>query len=253
MRVPYNKTPFATKGWAREETFHFFSGFAQPFFNVHTEIEITRLYYYARWEQISIFLAYLHAAREAACRTENFLLRMEGNQVVRYEAVDISTTVLTDDKTVAFLHLPHHADLHTFCRRASEIVSEVKKNNKLFNGYNGPDLIHATTLPWFKSNGMEHPQAGNTADTIPKLAFGRLEWKDKRVMLPVSIRIHHALADGYHIHLFLENMQASMEAAGKHRYGAATPESGKMQQLKAYLQHVSYSWANSHNQTLEGS
>ena len=124
--------------------------FTQPFFNVHTEIDITKLYHYAKWERLSVFLAYLHAATEGMRRTENFLLRLEGDGVVKYEATDISTTVLKDNKTVSFVHLPHHSDLHTFCQQASEIVAEVKKGDKLFCGYNGPDLIHATTLPWFK-------------------------------------------------------------------------------------------------------
>jgi chloramphenicol O-acetyltransferase type A len=214
MKTLYNKTPFRVEGWEREEHFHFFRHFSQPFFNVHTEIEITRLYHYAKWEGLSVFLAYLHAAREAAVGTESFLLRLEAEGVVKYESVDISTTVLKDNKTPAFVHLPHHPDLHTFCRTASRIVEEVKKGKGLFYGYNGPDLIHATTLPWFKFNGMENAQLGDTFETVPKLAFGRLEWRDKQVMLPLSIQLHHSLADGYHVHLFLQNMQAIINAAG---------------------------------------
>lgn len=214
-KTQYSKKTFETKDWEREEHFHFFRSFTQPFFNVHTEIDITKLYHYVKWERLSVSLAYLHAATEGARATENFLLRLEGDDVVKYEAVDISTTVLKDNKTVSFVHLPYHSNLHTFCQNASEIVAEVKKSNKLFYGYNGPDLIHATTLPWFKYNGMEHAYLDDPSDAIPKLAFGRLEWKGYQAMLPLSVRVHHALADGYHIHLFLENIKKSIDAIGK--------------------------------------
>jgi chloramphenicol O-acetyltransferase type A len=213
MKAPYSKKPFETTGWKREEHFHFFRSFTQPFFNVHTEIDITQFYHFIKWERLSLFLAYLHAATEGMRATENFLLRLEGEGVVKYEAVDISTTILKDDKTVSFVHLPHHTDIHTFCHTASEIVAIVKKGNKLFYGYNGPDLIHATTLPWFKFNGMEHAYSNESMDSIPKLAFGKLEWRAQQLILPLSVRVHHALADGYDIHLFLQNMQASMEQA----------------------------------------
>ena len=208
----YSKTRFEVKGWEREEHFHFFKSLAQPFFNVHTEIDITNLYHYAKTEKLSVFLAYLHAATEGIRATENFLLRLEDDEVVKYDAVDISTTVLKDNKTVSFVHLPHHNDIHTFCQQASEIVAEVKKSNRLFYGYNGPDLVHATTLPWFKFRGMEHAHSDDPNESIPKLAFGRLEFKEDRIILPISVRVHHALVDGYHIHLFLENMKASISA-----------------------------------------
>lgn len=238
MKTVYSKAPFITKGWEREEHFHFFRSFTQPFFNVHTQVNITKLYQYVKWEGLPISLAYLHAATEGARATENFLLRLEGDEVVKYEAVDISTTVLKDNKTISFVHLPYHSSLHTFCEQASEIVAEAKKSNKLFYGYNGPDVVHATTLPWFNFKGMEHAHLDDPSDAIPKLAFGRLEWKGQQAMLPVSVRVHHALADGYHIHLFLENMKRSINAVGSSVQAPSLQKTTKAPLHKNYVQYL---------------
>lgn len=237
MKTLYNKTHFETKGWEREEHFLFFNSFTQPFFNVHTEIDITNLYHYAKWEGLSIFLAYLHGATKGIRATENFLLRLEGDAVVRYEAVDISTTVLKDNKTISFVHLPYHKDLHTFCREGSMIIAEVKASDKLFHGYNGPDLVHATTLPWFEFYGMEHAHQGSSSDAIPKLAFGRLKWKSRKAILPVSVQVHHALADGYHIHQFLEIMKANINAIGCSRKIRSRQGKAKEWQLKSPVRY----------------
>jgi chloramphenicol O-acetyltransferase type A len=207
LKTQHKKELFETKGWEREEHFHFFKSFTQPFFNVHTEVDITRLYHYCKTHSLSVFLGYLHAATFATRETENFLLRLEGDNVVKYEAVDISTTVLKNDKTVSFVHLPHHTDLFQFCKEASAVIEDVKESKNLFYGYNGPDLIHATTLPWFKFKGMEHAHLDDADDSIPKLAFGKLEISNSQIILPMSVRVHHALVDGYHIHLFLKNME----------------------------------------------
>jgi chloramphenicol O-acetyltransferase type A len=207
----YTKTPFTVKGWEREEHFHFFKDLTQPFFNVHTEIEITNLYRYCKQNNLSVFLGYLHAATKAIRKTDNFLLRLEGNNVVKYDAVDISTTILKNNKTVSFVHLPHHNDLKSYCEAATAIIEDVKQSNSLFYGYNGPDLVHATTLPWFKFNGMEHAHSDDPDDAIPKLAFGRLEMNNDKVILPMSVRVHHALADGYHIHLFIKHLEETIK------------------------------------------
>jgi chloramphenicol O-acetyltransferase type A len=209
METRYSKQIIPLEGWEREETFRFFSTFSQPFFNVHTEIEITPLYHYCRKNQLSVSLAYMHATLQAAHALENMLLRIEKGQVVRYNGVDLSTTVLKDDKTIAFSHIPFKEKLEDFCRTGAAIVAEVRKSKKLFHGYQGPDLLHMTTLPWFTYKGMEHAFSVNPEDPgVPKFSYGRLEMKQEKVILPLSIGLHHALADGYHMHLFLQEMAA---------------------------------------------
>lgn len=213
MTSKYNKEHFPVEGWAREEQFHFFKTFTQPFFNVHTEVDITPLYQYCKQQEISVFLAYLYVTLQAARATENFRLRLEGGQVVRYDGLDLSTTILKNDQTISFVSLPHHDSLLDFCTHARRIINAAKESKQLFIGYQGPDVLHLTTLPWFAFKGMEHAFSVNPVNEgIPKIAFGRIEVSPEKVMLPLSIAVHHALADGYHIHLFLEQMQGYISA-----------------------------------------
>lgn len=207
MRTLYSKQVVELQGWEREEQFGLFGSYTQPFFNVHTEVEITSLYHYCKAHQLSVFLGYLYAALQSARAIDNFKLRLLEGQVVQFSNVDIGTTVLKDDKSLSFLHLPYQEDMVTFCEEGAALVAEVKKSKRMFHGYDGPDLLHTTTLPWFKLRGLEHAYTINSADEgIPKLAFGRLEFKEDKVILPVSVSLHHGLADGYHVHLFLQQM-----------------------------------------------
>lgn len=210
METRYSKERIPVEGWEREETFRFFSTFTQPFFNVHTEVDIAPLYNYCRQHGLSISLAYMHATVQAALATENFRLRIEDGQVVRYNGLDLSTTILKDDQQIAFTHFPFQEKLEDFCEAGAAIIAEVKKSKKLFNGYQGIDLLHMTTLPWFTFKGMEHAfSIGEEADPgVPKIGYGRLEMRQGKVMLPISIGLHHALADGYHMHLFLQELEA---------------------------------------------
>lgn len=205
METRYSRQVIPVEGWEREETFRFFSTFSQPFFNVHTEADITPLYRYCKQHGLSISLAYMHATTQAARNCENFLLRIENGQVVRYSGLDMSTTILRDDKQIAFTFFPYIEKLEDFCEEGARIIAEVKKSKNLFNGYQGVDLLHMTTLPWFTFKGMEHAFSIRTEDPgIPKIGYGKLEMRGEQVYLPISIGLHHALADGYHLHLFME-------------------------------------------------
>jgi chloramphenicol O-acetyltransferase type A len=212
MESRYSKEIIPIEGWEREETFRFFSNFTQPFFNVHTEVDITSLYTYCKQRGLSVSLAYMHATVQAAIATENFLLRIVNGQVVRYSGLDLSTTVLKDDKQIAFTHFPYHEKLEDFCSEGTRIIAEVKKSRKLFNGHQGVDLLHMTTLPWFTFKGMEHAfSIGQEDPGVPKIGYGKLEMREDKVYLPISIGLHHALADGYHMHLFLQKMEQLIE------------------------------------------
>ncbi|GGG04256.1 CatA-like O-acetyltransferase [Pontibacter amylolyticus] len=207
MQNRYSKEIIPIKGWEREETFRFFSTFTQPFFNVHTEADITPLYQYCKQHGLSISLAYMHATVQAARQVENFLLRIENGQVVRYSGLDLSTTILKDNKQIAFTHFPYHEKLADFCAEGARIIAAVKQSTKLFNGHQGIDLLHMTTLPWFTFRGMEHAfSIGQEDPGVPKIGYGKLEMRGDQVYLPISIGLHHALADGYHMHLFMEEL-----------------------------------------------
>lgn len=209
MQTRYSQELIPITGWNREETFRFFSTFSQPYFNVHTELDITPLYTYCKANKLAVSLGYMHATLQAARATENFCYRIQNGEVVKYNGLDLSSTVLKDDLNVGFTHFPYHENLEDFCCQGAEIIAEVKKSTKLFNGYQGVDLLHMTTLPWFKFKGMEHAFALNGEEAgVPKLGFGQLEMKEDKVILPLSIGLHHALADGYHMHLFMQNLEA---------------------------------------------
>ncbi|WP_205499923.1 CatA-like O-acetyltransferase [Rufibacter psychrotolerans] len=213
MTSKYNKQVIPVEGWAREAQFRFFRDFTQPFFNVHTQVDLTPLYVYCKQNQVSVFLAYLYVTLEAARATESFRLRLEGDQVVLYEGVDLSTTILKENQTISFVSLPYQDNLLDFCTQSREIINQAKGSKDLFIGHQGPDLLHLTTLPWFKSYGMEHATSVHPQEAgVPKIAFGQLDLQPDRVVLPLSIALHHALADGYHLHLFLQQMQGFISA-----------------------------------------
>lgn len=79
-------------------------------------------------------------------------------------------------------------------------------------------VIHCTTLPWVHFTSFRHAMPGRPPphadgspgrpDVVPKLAFGRID----AGMLPLSVDLHHALADGIDAGRFIEGFQALMRA-----------------------------------------
>lgn len=83
-----------------------------------------------------------------------------------------------------------------------------REHFRLYSGFEFPhdqegkfargDLLSITILPWlaFTSFAISRkPQE----DTIPLLAFGKVQAVGDRYLLPFFVNFHHALADGLHV------------------------------------------------------
>ena len=79
------KTKLNIESWNRKEHFRFFSAFDDPFFGITTNVDFTTIYLEAKHDSQSFFLYSLHHILTKANETDEFKLRIEGeNSVVKY-------------------------------------------------------------------------------------------------------------------------------------------------------------------------
>lgn len=48
------------------------------------------------------------------------------------------------------------------------------------------------------------------SNIVKMITFGKYDKKDESFILPVTIQVSHAIADGYHVALFFENLQKEL-------------------------------------------
>lgn len=192
--------------WNRKEHYEFFSAMDDPFFGISTNVECSDAYNYVKEENKSFFLHYMHRAICVVNAMEEFRLRIEGGKVVEYDTIHVGTTLFREDKTFAFSLMPFSHDYNTFIEGAQSEMEEVKNSTGLRTHVDGGrrDQIHFTTVPWVSFTGVSHARKLSYADSVPKIAFGKLFERDGQRFLPVSVHAHHGLMDGYHASKFFE-------------------------------------------------
>ena len=52
----------------------------------------------------------------------------------------------------------------------------------------------------------------NPVDSIPRIAWGKFFSKGDRIKMPLSVQIHHALADGIHVGRYFNLVQEYLDA-----------------------------------------
>lgn len=57
---------------------------------------------------------------------------------------------------------------------------------------------------------LSHARSFAFPDSVPKISVGKIIPQGDQLLMPVSVHVHHALVDGYHVGQFFEILQARM-------------------------------------------
>ncbi|MFD1873202.1 CatA-like O-acetyltransferase [Hymenobacter bucti] len=195
--------------WNRREHFEFFSRFEEPFFGLVANIDCTPALAEAKRLGMPFFLYYLYHALQAVNHVEALCYRIEEGQVYSYDRIHASATIGRPDHTFGFSFLELHEDLGDFVRAASAEIAAVQASEglRLSPATARLDVIHFSALPWVRFTGLTHARSFAHPDSMPKISVGRTYVEGATMLMPVSVNVHHGLADGYHVGLFLTEFQ----------------------------------------------
>ena len=192
--------------WERRHLFELFTTFSEPFHGVCLRIDCTETFRYAKKAKISVFLALVHRSLIAAHQVENFTTRIVDGAVRRYSVIHGGSAVGRPNGTIGLGHYWYQPELVGFVREATLELERVKGREDL-ERYPHQDLIHYSVLPWLDFTSISHARNLGAPDSAPKITFGKITEANGRSTMPVSIHVHHALADGLHVAQFVEQFE----------------------------------------------
>jgi len=66
-------------------------------------------------------------------------------------------------------------------------------------------------IPWISFTGLQHARKTDLEDTIPRFVFGKYFKEEKRLKMPLSVEVHHALVDGFHVGQLFKFLQEELD------------------------------------------
>lgn len=195
--------------WNRKEHFDFFNSFEEPYYGLTFDVDVTAARAFCKQHQHPFFLYYHFLATKVVNSIEAFRMRIEGQDVVLYDVIHATTTIMREDKTFSFSFIPFAGKLEEFIRDGLAEIERVTATSGI--GMEGDsarlDIIHFSTIPWIPFKGLTHARSFSFRDSAPKISFGKITRQGQQEMMPVSVFANHALVDGYHIGQFYEQFQ----------------------------------------------
>ena len=141
---------------------------------------------------------------------ENFRYRIEENEVVLYNEIDASATIMREDKTFGFSFMKFHSNIDEFTKIAQTEIERIQVTPGLFTREFPTNIIHFSAIPWINFTSLTHSRSYKLPDSCPKVSWGKLMDKNGKKTMSIAVMAHHGLVDGYHMGLFVEALQTEL-------------------------------------------
>ena len=197
--------------YPRRNHFNHFCAMAYPYAGVTVDVDVTDLLSLCREKGDSFYLMVLHAVALAADEVPEFRRRIDHGGIVEYDECPTSHIELKPDGTYAYCTLRHHMPLAEYLAQAESARTAAREGGSIEEEDDVQSMYFISTLPWLHYTQLIQPVACGE-ESNPRITWGKYQANDKgRMMMPLSVLVHHALADGIHIAKFYEAFNQQMK------------------------------------------
>lgn len=126
-----------------------------------------------------------------------------------FDKIDTAFSYLNKDTELfKVVNVPMQDTMKEYVNLAAQTAEEQKE---YFTGPLGNDVFQCSPMPWVTYTHICHTNSGKKDNATPLFDWGKYYEKDGRIMMPVSVQVHHSSVDGIHIGQFVDKLQKYLD------------------------------------------
>jgi len=209
-----NSTPIDQTTWSRRDYFYYFTKMMPTGFTLNVDIDVTATKEWLAARDLKFNAAYLYLVSKVIAQTPEFRIgRTEEGQLIRYEVLHPSYSVMhTDDHSISSLWTAYDPDFQQFhCNYLADLATYGDQRTPMPKAPQSGNVYMIGSIPWTHFTSYTPLPFTPLNTYFPIIQAGKYELEAKRWQMPLSVTIHHAVADGYHVSQFLEQVQLAFD------------------------------------------
>lgn len=192
--------------WHRKSHFLYYKNFDLPHFSITSNVDVTKLYQYVKANGLSFFGTMLYYVMKAVNQVDELKYRIRKDEVVAHDVVHPSYTVLANQDLFRFVTTSFHEDRSAFLKSVDRDIDNAKIGSGLEDDLARDDLVYISAIPWVTFTSLDHPFDTKNPDSFPRISWGKFYKESDKVLIPLSLSMHHALCDGIHVGKFYQTL-----------------------------------------------
>ena len=200
----------------RKGVFRHFSEDCKCSVSMTARTDVTDLAAYSRKTGTKFSINFLYILSKVLNSREDYRMGYlrRTDELICYDVIHPVQYVFHEDtETCTPVYTVYDADYETFYDAALRDVEEAKKTREYgLDTWNHPNWFDASYLPWISYDSLHIELPDGNLYFAPIVNWGKYREENGRLVMPVTVRLNHAIADGYLVANVFRLLEREIEA-----------------------------------------
>ena len=198
------------KNWSRAVHCAVFRNCVEPSFCVTFEVDVTNFHRKVKAQNLSFTLSMVYAVCKCGNAIENFRYRFADGAVVLFDKIDTAFTWLNaETELFKVVNVPLTDNLRSYVELAKATADN---QAEYFTAPLGNDVFQCSPMPWLTYMHISHTNSGKKDNATPLFDWGKFRAVNGKLLMPLSVQVHHSFVDGLHVGKFADVLQSYLNA-----------------------------------------
>lgn len=209
--MQYTKVDLDT--WSRGDLFRFYIDHMRIVMSLTVDIDVAPLLAYTKKKDLKFYPAMLWVVSKVINAHDEFKYGWDSEgDLIKWDYISPSYADFhREDEQFTKLVTEYAEDLLVF---HSRFMADREKNREVraIAENQPPNFYDVSCLPWVKYRHFDLHVFDEGRFLAPVVTWGKYEAEQGKLFMPLTMNIHHAVADGYHLSRFFNEVQALISA-----------------------------------------
>ena len=203
------------ESYYRKGVFRHFSEDCKCSTSMTARVDVTELVAYSKTTGTKFYLNFLYLLSRVLNSREDYRMGYlwQTDELICYDVIHPAQYVFHEDtETCTLVYSVYDADYERFYAGALLDVEEAKKTREYrLDAANHPNWFDASYIPWLSYDALHLELPDGYLYFSPIVNWGAYREENGRLVMPVTVRLNHAIADGYLIAKVFRLLQMEIE------------------------------------------
>lgn len=199
--------------WERGNLFKFYIDNMRIVMSLTVDIDVAPLLAYTRKNNLKFYSAMIWVVSRVINSHNEFKYGWSNEgDLILWDYISPSYTVFNqEDESFTKFVTEYTDNLLDFCKRT---VDDQKKNKceRAIIKDQPQNFFDVSCLPWIRYKHFDIHVFDDGKFLAPVVTWGKYEAENNKVLMPLTMNIHHAVADGFHLSRFFNEVQALIDS-----------------------------------------
>ena len=185
----------------RKGVFRHFSEDCKCSTSMTARIDVTDLVAYSKKANTKFYINLLYLLSKALNSRDDYRMsyNWKSQELMCYDVVNPTHYVFHEDtETITIVYSEYNEDYKTFYANAMADVEKAKQTREYgLDMQNHPNWYDASYISWLSYDSLNIELPDGYLYLLPIVKWGRYREENGRLQMPLTVRLNHAIADGF--------------------------------------------------------